>query len=247
MRHLYTQNTIAINSPPLLRGIQDLVSPSVTSLITSLDISWKLSEVPLESGFVGYKRPNRSQTSKPIFPSLEHLRITFLEQYSSLPDEPHITTDFSTADLNAWMARRLPPVVDAVICRLTPPSTQVYVSYTSLNYYRALDVALIREQGMDVTKPQICRVLGGLKCWRQMPHENPATVTAATVDVQGRGYWCHVYGQVIFSSHLDKGDYDLQELYRFRTTRDLRDSIPHWRMIEPLPGGSFAYSVAVTA
>lgn len=202
MRHLYAENTIILCSPPLLRGFQDLVSPSITSLLTSLEMTWNTSNFLLLDGFTGNGHanldttiPNQPRTT-PVFPSLRYLRI-FLRGYDTAALESGNPCPSGIAFGN-WIATYTPLKLDKLIPRIAPPAAEVCVEYNYWGDYKNLDMKLIREQGIDVTQPQICQDLGGLKCWRQIP---AAATTAATTSssVQpktptdsGRGYWCHI-------------------------------------------------------
>ncbi|KAH6889136.1 hypothetical protein B0T10DRAFT_47503 [Thelonectria olida] len=214
---LYSTNTIHIASPVLLRSIQDIIPQPRLSEMTSLELVWKPKEIPLNEGFISQDPPNSTSQSisTPIFPSLIYLRISFKRLVYGAVDE---STGLSWPyDSKALLAEKLHnhtlPMIDRLLERIVPPTTDVTVSCSKWDWYEAIDMRLIEEQGVEKTRPQRADI-EGLKCWREVPRKEDQES-----DNPRRGYWIHM---PIEDVHLDQGmDYDWHrhELYNLGEKR----------------------------
>lgn len=215
----YAENTITISSAPLLRGFQDVVSPNLTSSLTSLEIPWSSNNIRLnvriQDAFKGYARSETDTRPAPLFPSLVHLRICFhsIDPWSMDGPMGHM----SQQELHDWLAHSLPTRLDNLTRTIAPPTAEIYVSQKKWFMYKALDLALIMEHGLEVAQPQICKEYGGLKCWRQMPLPESANDPGRPDDQnigEDRGYWFHVTGDTVTSEPRSKEHHYLACLVR---------------------------------
>lgn len=172
---LYRLNTISISSHILLRAAQDLLAPPVVASITSLELVWDISKVPLEEGFTGLKGPNSEGQSRtePIFSSLKFLRISFAakkEKENWDANDPVTGLPYNAAESLKLehLQKHTLPAIDRLLERMAPPEADVIFSCRGWGWYEALGTALLEKQGKKVTKSQNCE-LGGDKCWRVTP------------------------------------------------------------------------------
>uniref|UniRef100_A0A0B7KHE5 Uncharacterized protein n=1 Tax=Bionectria ochroleuca TaxID=29856 RepID=A0A0B7KHE5_BIOOC len=86
-------------------------------------------------------------------------------------------------ELSSRLLHRFLPTVDALICRIVPPSTEVTLSLSPWERYAAVDYQLVAIQGKERSRPRWSE-FGGVKCWREIPTKEGATP---------RGYWVHGY------------------------------------------------------
>lgn len=95
--------------------------------------------------------------------------------------------------MDAWLRNHLPRHLDSLITRIALETADVESQSTD---GKSLDAVLIREQGLDVTRPQIWKDLVGLTCWRQMAPTVTTIITAPSTNknpkVVGQYYLIHV-------------------------------------------------------
>jgi hypothetical protein len=216
MRILYGENTINISSPHLLRGIQDIMSANVMSSVTSLELSWYLSEVPLKQGFVGYSDSGGSSQKSPLFPNLAHLRLCIAGVDERAADEPKpsfLGPEHLGGGRMTWYATHMLPRFDSLVEKLAPPTAQVYIWCSDWEWYKAVDMVLLKGQGKEITQPRLSQDYRGLECWRQMPNKQGEGASAD--ETQGelgqsrwtskpRGYWIHVVHSALSRKQFSK-------------------------------------------
>jgi hypothetical protein len=236
----YTENTITICSPPLQRNLQTIVSPNITASLASLELIWTprdMLTVALESAC----RPGAKSGDQivPMFPSLVHLHLhlvhinsLFLFDVQGFGDEEDRQIPFERR-----LSRGLPPRMDRVVQIMAPATTEVFVSHDDWDWYKNLDTHLIRRQGLEVTKPQLCHEFQGLKCWRQIPLKSSMSDAKEQPDGEAsqptpRGYWFHVVGMFVCSKRQTAvADWEHQQLYNL-ADHDLTHVLPQWKMME---------------
>ncbi|CAG9987997.1 unnamed protein product [Clonostachys byssicola] len=222
---LYGMNTIHIQSPSLICGIEDFLSPNILSMMTSLELVWSLEDIGPDEAFIRRSLSNASTSGAPqqsdvIFPSLRHLRIGF---------KPLLWSDKAFGGRIGWGAtdderkeaeERIHdyflPRLDQLLERIAPPAAEVVVSWDSWLWYSRTDLKLLEVQGREKTQmhqPEI----GGLACWRVIPMLSGTKSTPAEESVPGRskrnGYWIHVADAQLSNRYHNFKDWHRHELY----------------------------------
>lgn len=194
---LYRTNTIHIASAPLLHHLPDIMTPNVLSRITSLELVWNATQVPLTLGFTGQaaSKSHKRQT-EPLFPSLQVLRITFASlTWGELDAATGLNWPYSSKDtLASRLQTRLFPDIDALLDRIVPPSTDVTISCPKWIWYEVTDLALVEKQGKEATRPQRADI-EGLKCWRETPSaatSGDKGLEEASGSTFRAGFWVHI-------------------------------------------------------
>ncbi|KAJ6441330.1 cyanamide hydratase [Purpureocillium lavendulum] len=191
---LYKTNTIHIESPVLLRSIQDLIPRQRLSDITSLELLWKPKELPLRLGFSG--REGSSPCDIPLFSSLRHLRLTFKYLvYGEIDEATGLEWPYEDqAALSRALHERLFPEIDDLLERIAPPTAHVVVSCCKWDWYELTDLYLLEKQGEAKTRLQRADV-EGLKCWRETPPRKASSIVDMNNSrhsvTRREGYWIH--------------------------------------------------------
>ncbi|KAK7214165.1 hypothetical protein V2G26_021343 [Clonostachys chloroleuca] len=193
---LYSTNTIQISSMQLHRSLPDILSPTVISNMTSLELVWDLAALSFDDGFVSKKGLNSKDEQRPLFPSMKYLRIAFAEDLTSRRYQAlGIRWDLSESGLADTLNHFIFPMLDKFIERTVPPTTNVTVSCLSWNWYQAIDLRLVDVQGEVQSRPQRADI-GGLKIFRLIPKAETNNLEAGgeslTHSVSREGIWIHV-------------------------------------------------------
>ncbi|KAK7217724.1 hypothetical protein V2G26_005727 [Clonostachys chloroleuca] len=182
---------------PLLHHLPDIMTPNVLSRITSLELVWNATQVPLTLGFTGQaaSKSHKRQT-EPLFPSLQVLRITFASlTWGELDAATGLNWPYSSKDtLASRLQTRLFPDIDALLDRIVPPSTDVTISCPKWIWYEVTDLALVEKQGKEATRPQRADI-EGLKCWRETPSaatSGDKGLEEASGSTFRAGFWVHI-------------------------------------------------------
>ncbi|KAI5457176.1 hypothetical protein BGZ63DRAFT_84652 [Mariannaea sp. PMI_226] len=209
---LYGANTIHIASPVLLRSIQDIIPRPRLADMTSLELVWKPKELSLSEGFVSDNASSSKvdTCSTFIFPSLVFLRISFKRLvYGDVDEATGLVWPYENKSLlRDKLLNHTLPMIDRLLQKLVPPTTEVTVSCSKWDWYEAIDLKLVEQQGIEKTRPQRADI-EGLRCWRETPTcENGGSKMDEEKDQEKprRGFWIHM---PIEDVHLDSGvDYD---------------------------------------
>ncbi|VUC21464.1 unnamed protein product [Clonostachys rosea] len=192
---LYRTNTIQISSMQLHRSLPDILSPTVISNMTSLELVWDLAALPFDDGFISKKGLSSKDRREPLFPSMKYLRIAFAEDLTSRRYQAlGIRWDLSESGLTDILIDFILPMLDKFIERSVPPTTDVTVSCLSWDWYRAIDLRLVDAQGEAQSRPQKADI-GGLKILRLIPKpETNSSETGGDSSTQHtirEGIWIH--------------------------------------------------------
>lgn len=191
-----------MESSVLIQDVHNFLTLNVLSMMTSLELVWSLEDFTVEEAFPRHAATVPSdepsiECPSVIFPALQHLRIAF---------KPVIRSQkaFGTQlghNYNAQQRQKesetiheyFLPKLDCVLARITPPTTEIIISWSNWGPYSLFDLKLFEVQGKDKTRmhqPDI----GGMACLRELP--SPMSYSAPeTVDheqVARNGYWLHV-------------------------------------------------------
>jgi hypothetical protein len=104
--------------------------------------------------------------------------------------------------LSQTLNNRVLPMVDSLVQRLVPPTTDVTFQCPNWTWHKLMDSFLVENQGLQATKPHRGD-LGGLKCWRQTTAElsvssafpdevRHCSGTEAGVNYPISGIWVHI-------------------------------------------------------
>ncbi|KYK53974.1 hypothetical protein DCS_05923 [Drechmeria coniospora] len=218
---LYRTNTIHIASPALLRSLQHLLPPRRLSDLTSLELVWDPRTLRLGSFFASNETSKRNDEERPLFPSLQYLRIQV-----SFMDYEDNTADCCThlippIGYKAGLARSLRdqvfPEMDALLERAVRPTAEVTLSCPDWPWYDVIEARLVEEQGRDRTKPQQADI-GGLKCWMETPKSAPDVSDGDVESAQGnggprQGYWIHAPMRMVKFEYDGVYDWDRHRQY----------------------------------
>jgi hypothetical protein len=191
--------------------MQDLVSPQIVTMLTSLELVWSHLELPLSEGFTGLKtsKSGNSNNNGPIFPSLVYLLIAFKTLvHGDLEGATNLVWPYSSEkELANKLHNSLYPTIDKLLERMVPPSTDVTISCPKWDWYKQTNAILVEKQGFEATKSQRAE-LEGLKCWRITPallnNTSYGTMTgdAASSKPIRQGFWVHIKREDV---HLSGG------------------------------------------
>lgn len=157
--------------------------------MVSLHFEWDPHQLALADFLTDHGRKSgagdEQQPGPPIFPALAFLRITLARPtYGAHDDMTGLVWPYENREeLSNRLLHRFLPTVDALVCRIVPPSTEVTLSLSPWERYAAVDYQLVAIQGKERSRPRWSE-FGGVKCWREIPAKEGATP---------RGYWVHGY------------------------------------------------------
>ncbi|CAH0025420.1 unnamed protein product [Clonostachys rhizophaga] len=198
MEVLYKTNTIQISSEVLLRGLHEVLTPTVLSSITSLELVWNprlLHIVKVFEGLEPEKQPTRQMP--PIFPSLTHLHIC-------LTSLEYVTIGVGQGDgmqirTMEDLAENMPLSIDTLVLRAAPATTNVTVTYAEdYLWFETVRSNHIRSRGIDAIRDRESQ-FEGPEFWREIPAPNssaqedtsPNSLELGEGIKAGRGYWIH--------------------------------------------------------
>ncbi|CAG9954852.1 unnamed protein product [Clonostachys rosea f. rosea IK726] len=130
---LFQLNTFFISSPVLLLGIQDIMGSNIIGMMTSLDLVFDKAVLNLSEAFTGlppkFGIKSTHETRKFTFPSLQQLRISFVEtrQFTDPWTGEYLPHGFDFQNRDVITTNALPEL-DGLIQRIVPPSAEVTVS-----------------------------------------------------------------------------------------------------------------------
>lgn len=196
---LYGNNTINIASPALLRSIQDVLPREALFCMTSLELVFDLDRVPFDEAFRTTSKKRAREHSSPLFPSMANLRVAFSKSSRNASSLGLDRNDLHWTEIKKALLGQLFPMIDDFLERVFPSTTDVVISCPSWNWYSAIDLVLIDQQGKDTSKAQHSG-FKGTKFWRQSPaHEvispGNGNVQALEEGTQPKplrtGFWVH--------------------------------------------------------
>ncbi|VUC26138.1 unnamed protein product [Clonostachys rosea] len=186
---LFGTNTIYIKSATLMHSLHNLIPTPRLSDMVSLHFEWDPHQLALADFLTDHGRKSGTgddqRPGPPIFPALAFLRITLARPtYGAHDDMTGLVWPYENREeLGRRLLHRFLPTVDALVCRIVPPSTEVTLSLSPWERYAAVDYQLVAIQGKERSKPRWSE-FGGVKCWREIPTKEGDTP---------RGYWLHGY------------------------------------------------------
>jgi hypothetical protein len=199
---LFQLNTFFISSPVLLLGIQDIMGSNIIGMMTSLDLVFDKAVLNLSEAFTGlppkFGIKSTHETRKFTFPSLQQLRISFVEtrQFTDPWTGEYLPHGFDFQNRDVITTNALPEL-DGLIQRIVPPSAEVTVSCPHPRWYVEIENKLISRQGQLKTQSQPAE-FGGHRCWREIPKTDSGTQGIANNSVEAllddtliAGYWIH--------------------------------------------------------
>lgn len=198
MEVLYKTNTIQISSEVLLRGLHEVLTPTVLSSITSLELVWNprlLHIVKVFEGLEPEKQPTRQMP--PIFPSLAHLHIC-------LTSLEYVTIGVGQGDgmqirTMEDLAENMPLSIDTLVLRAAPATANVTVTYAKDNlWFETVRSNHIRSRGIHEIRDRESQ-FEGPELWREIPppsssaqeDTSPNSLELGEGIKAGRGYWIH--------------------------------------------------------
>ncbi|CAH0058056.1 unnamed protein product [Clonostachys solani] len=198
---LYRTNTIHIASPALHRHMQSILTWSVLSHLTSLELLWDLDSTPIDEAFKSNEKKGNTSISKhpsPLFPSMACLRLAFgksSDEAKSIGLDRHAINNREIKDI---LINRLFPMIDNLLDRIVPNTADVIISCPSWRWHSAIDLVIIEAQGEQVSRPQHAEI-GGIKFWRQSASREATLETrndrsleeAAEPSERISGFWIH--------------------------------------------------------
>lgn len=223
----------------LHRSLPDILSPTVISNMTSLELVWDLAALSFDDGFVSKKSLNLKDEQRPLFPSMKYLRIAFAEDLTSRRYQAlGIRWDLSESGLADTLNHFIFPMLDKFIERTVPPTTNVTVSCLSWNWYQAIDLRLVDVQGEVQSRPQRADI-GGLKIFRLIPKAETNNLEAGgeslTHSVSREGIWIHVTQKHVPSKPKLSGELLLCAL--------AREQNAEWQVEDPRRGHLYNFQI----
>ncbi|CAH0047712.1 unnamed protein product [Clonostachys solani] len=243
---LYRTNTIHISSSVLIQDINNFLTLNVLSMITSLELVWKLEEFTVEEAFSGHAAtvPSyRSSIEYPsvTFPALRHLRIAFKRLIRSnklFGIELGLGYNFQQRqEETERIYEYFLPKLDCLLSRIAPPTAEIIISWADWRLYSYFDLKLLEVQGKEKTRMHEPNI-GGMACWRELPclmsNSIPGTVDHEyhSQQVARNGYWLHV-AEPDLEHPLAGYDWNRHELYGLGSTKLQLYSRSNGRVTDP--------------
>ncbi|KAK7229758.1 hypothetical protein V2G26_001928 [Clonostachys chloroleuca] len=217
-----------MESSVLIQDVHNFLTLNVLSMMTSLELVWSLEDFTVEEAFPRHAATVPSdepsiECPSVIFPALQHLRIAFKPVIRSQKafgiQLRHNYNAQQRQKESETIHEYFLPKLDCVLARITPPTTEIIISWSNWGPYSLFDLKLFEVQGKDKTRmhqPDI----GGMACLRELP--SPMSYSAPeTVDheqVARNGYWLHV-AEPNLEHALDGYDRKRHELYGLGSTK----------------------------
>ncbi|VUC26173.1 unnamed protein product [Clonostachys rosea] len=209
MEVLYKTNTFQISSDVLLRGLHEVLAPTVLSSITSLELVWNPRRLHIIKVFEGLQpQDGVNRQLPPLFPSLYHLHIC-------LTSLEYVTIGMGQGDgmqirTMEYLAENMPLSIDTVVLRAAPVTANVTVTYAEdQEWFETVRANHIKSQGIDGIRERESQ-FEGPEFWREIPTSKGSAQKDTTPNSlelgQGakvsRGYWIHytTYGHGKYST-----------------------------------------------
>ncbi|CAH0004419.1 unnamed protein product, partial [Clonostachys byssicola] len=202
MQVLYRTNTIHIASSALIQDIHNFLTLNVLSMMTSVELVWRLEEFTVEEAFSRHIATVPCYVSSieypsVTFPALRYLRIAFKPSFGLRHNfHPQQRQKESETIYEYFL-----PKLDSLLTRIAPSTAEIIVSWQEWGIYSLFDLKLFEVQGKDKTL-MIQPGIGGIACWRELPspvlNSAPGSVdrehqSQQLMDMIGRDMNCMVW------------------------------------------------------